>query len=93
MIIQVTKEDINNGQQCSAFNCPVSNAIRRTLDLPKNTVSVVISCAKIYHSPPDYALGYTEPMKVIQLPHHVGTAACRFDDTGEMQPFRFDLSI
>lgn len=82
--VDVTAEDIANGCQHMASSCPVAKAISRALGTSVYVNTTGGKWGK--NSELDLALGHPLPMVVVQ-------AARKFDRSGEMRPFVFDIEL
>ena len=77
MRIKVTEEDIAEGTRCCNTSCPVANAALRTSR--ESTVSCGTASIRIGD-------------RRYILPDSVGARIKRFDETGIMEPFEFELT-
>jgi hypothetical protein len=78
MLINVTQDDIDKGEPCRAFCCPIALAIeRQTKALPESVVvyrQITIGSKFIMDSPPE-VLNFID----------------KFDDGKNVEPFSFEL--
>jgi hypothetical protein len=82
MKIQVTQEDIKNADWPSISNCPVARAIRRTTG---NFATLGPFRGHIIKGPPPYPC--------FTLPPEVSDRIMLFDESGEMKPFEFEITL
>jgi hypothetical protein len=88
MRIQVLPDDIRWGHKSDGGLCPVARAIRR--ETPAGTVEVGHYKVRLWDGHPS-PLDSIPPDKVLDLPFVVTWMITRYDITGEMDPFGFEL--
>jgi hypothetical protein len=87
--VDVTAEDIREGRRRDCLGCPIARATRRA----SGFIWVYV------HNPADWEWAVSldndrrELKLIADLPPEAGIAAKRFDQTGEMSPFSFDLTL
>lgn len=90
--IEVTQEDIDKGVRSNPYKCPYSNAVKRLFS----------KAFQVYtHSHYDPQSGVWWSCAVSSWGGHISfelkgdlaSKARRFDETGEMQPFKFEVEI
>jgi hypothetical protein len=82
MLIEVTRQDVEEGRACESGRCPVAMAIRRAVGC--SYVAVNVECV---------LLGDGRLTRAIGLPFDVGEAIALFDRAGVMTPFSFELAL
>lgn len=91
MRVHVTANDVRWGVQKDGCSCPVAIAVMRALD--EEYVFVAIDKLFVYASEDDlFTIQYEEcATHTFRLPDEAITAITRYDDTGVMEPFMFDM--
>jgi hypothetical protein len=81
MKIQVTEEDIRNGEQMNTCECPIARALKRN-GLKARVLEKYVAFGEWPH-----------PVVEIDLPHVAVRKIENFDNTGYMTPFTFELDL
>ncbi len=81
--IDVTAEDVRDGERCQSQRCPIALAIERAL--PNADALVNAHLATVSVGPTD--------RRMLRLPVEAARAVVKYDETGEMRPFGFELDL
>ena len=84
LAMQITVEDIENGERCRHSRCPVARAFRRTLGLTVDEVSV---------TPRSIIATYRGREYRGHFPKAVTNAVNRYDVHGVFAPMSFDVEL
>lgn len=76
--IQVTQENIINGQPCEYYSCPIALAVKKQIGLK----------AKVYLNTIDIGKNHS-----FALPKRAKTFTSKFDSRKPVEPFNFWLNI
>ncbi len=81
--IDVTADDVRQGERCHSYRCPLGRAINRAL--PGSDALINAHLATVSIGPAD--------RRMLRLPGEAARAVVRYDETGEMRPFGFWLDL
>ena len=82
MLIEVTRDDVGNGQRFCSDSCPVALAIKRAT----GAFFVVMTCEHVM-----ITKGVSK--QIVRLPPDVIEKVLRFDRGHAMEPFSFELEV
>lgn len=90
--VEVTEEDIKNGKRDNCKKCPVVLALARTLGVKNVDVRWYNADSQSLEEPyygASFVIAYQSFS--LKLPPEVGTKISKYDRSGEMQPFSFEV--
>ena len=79
LVIQILKEDIQKGQRCTSYKCPLACAVRRICLLSK-FVTVHVN---------EFVVFLEKEKITFCIPNEVQEIIALYDATGEMKEFTF----
>ena len=83
LVIQILDEDIQQGQRCTSYKCPLACAIRRVCPLSR-LITVHVS---------EFVVFLEKEKITFNIPSEVQDKVAHYDATGEMKKFGFRATV